>query len=123
MDFTGVRWRLTGAEAILKPRTIRANGDWTDRLLAITTSLNNGDEYTNPATPPVPSQGLRRMITSLQESRTHIDWGGSADVWPPPSAREMARWIVERVMVNTEDVSAAGVAWLWCYPDRGIGGQ
>lgn len=35
MDFTGVRWRLTGAEAILKPRTIRANGDWTDRLLAI----------------------------------------------------------------------------------------
>lgn len=63
------------------------------------------------------------MITSHQESRTHIDWGGSADVWPPPSAREMARWIVERVMVNTEDVSAAGVAWLWCYPDRGIGGQ
>jgi hypothetical protein len=30
MDVTGARWRLTGAEAILKLRAIRANGDWTD---------------------------------------------------------------------------------------------
>jgi hypothetical protein len=30
MDVTGARWGLTGAEAILKLRAIRANGDWTD---------------------------------------------------------------------------------------------
>ena len=29
-DITGARWSLEGAEAILKLRAIRANGDWTD---------------------------------------------------------------------------------------------
>lgn len=30
MDLTGARWGLPGAEAILKLRAIRANGDWAD---------------------------------------------------------------------------------------------
>lgn len=30
MDLTGARWGLAGAEAILKLRAIRANGDWDD---------------------------------------------------------------------------------------------
>jgi hypothetical protein len=28
MDITGARWSTDGAEAILKLRAIRANGDW-----------------------------------------------------------------------------------------------
>ena len=30
MDLTGARWALEGAEAILKLRAIRANGDFDD---------------------------------------------------------------------------------------------
>jgi hypothetical protein len=30
MDLTGARWGLDGAEAVLKLRALRANGDWTD---------------------------------------------------------------------------------------------
>jgi len=28
MDLTGARWSLEGAEAVLKLRAVRANGDW-----------------------------------------------------------------------------------------------
>jgi hypothetical protein len=28
MDITGARWGLNGAEAVLKLRALRANGDW-----------------------------------------------------------------------------------------------
>ena len=28
MDLTGARWRVTGAEAVLKLRAIKANGDF-----------------------------------------------------------------------------------------------
>ena len=30
MDITGARWGLDGAEAVLKLRALRANGDWGD---------------------------------------------------------------------------------------------
>lgn len=29
-DITGARWSLEGAEAMLKLRAVRANGDWTN---------------------------------------------------------------------------------------------
>jgi hypothetical protein len=33
MDLTGARWGLAGAEAVLKLRTLRANGDFTSYWL------------------------------------------------------------------------------------------
>ena len=30
MDITGARWRLQGAEAVLKLRSLKASGDFTD---------------------------------------------------------------------------------------------
>ena len=30
MDLTGARWGLTGAEAILKLRALRSDGDWDE---------------------------------------------------------------------------------------------
>jgi hypothetical protein len=30
MDITGARWSLEGAEAVLKLRAVRTNGDWPD---------------------------------------------------------------------------------------------
>jgi hypothetical protein len=30
MDITGARWGLDGAEAVLKLRALRSNGDWEE---------------------------------------------------------------------------------------------
>ena len=50
MDLTGARWGLDGAEAILKLRALRSNGDFDDLL----------DLPPRPRTTPNPRDPLRR---------------------------------------------------------------
>jgi hypothetical protein len=33
MELSGARWRLDGAEAVLRLRALRASGDWQDHLV------------------------------------------------------------------------------------------
>ena len=68
MDITGARWGLAGAEAILKLRAIRSNGDF-DTYLGLPP---------RPRTTPQPRPTLRkrhdpaRGMTSLHGSRTQL---------------------------------------------------
>jgi len=67
-DITGARWSLDGAEAMLKLRAVRANGDWS--RTGATTSPTSASGYTQPAMPPVSSP--KRRDHSLQGSHTHM---------------------------------------------------
>ena len=69
MDITGARWGLAGAEAILKLRAIKANGDFDPT--GTTTSPKNDTTSTKPATSTTSSRRSHdRHPRSLQKSRT-----------------------------------------------------
>src|SRR5450755_1281970 len=67
MDITGARWRLTGAEAVLKLRAIKANGDFDAYWR---TSTKNDTTSTKPATTTTSSP--KRHDRSLQKSHTPL---------------------------------------------------
>ena len=67
MDRTGARWSLTGAEAVLRLRAVRASGDfdayWAFHL-AQDYDLNHLARYEDGAIPdplPAPKPRLRRV--------------------------------------------------------------
>jgi hypothetical protein len=67
MDRTGARWSLTGAEAVLRLRAVRASGDfdayWQFHL-AREKERNHASHYANGAIPaalPIPKPKLRRV--------------------------------------------------------------
>ncbi len=53
---TGARWDLDGAEAVLRLRALRSNGDFESYLNA--TSTRNASEYTGLVTPTLSSRWL-----------------------------------------------------------------
>jgi len=69
LDLTGARWGLQGAEAVLKLRAIRCNGDWDTYWTLL-------DLSPRPGAAPSPRVPLRRQhhpasgMNSLQRSRT-----------------------------------------------------
>src|SRR5664280_1975744 len=69
LDLTGARWGLRGAEAVLKLRAIRCNGDWDTYWTLL-------DLSPRPGAAPSPRVPLRRQhhpasgMNSLQRSRT-----------------------------------------------------
>src|SRR5664280_536929 len=71
LDLTGARWGLRGAEAVLKLRAIRCNGDWDTYWTLL-------DLSPRPGAAPSPRVPLRRQhhpasgMNSLQRSRTLI---------------------------------------------------
>jgi len=67
MDRTGARWSLTGAEAVLRLRAIRASGDFDEYWkfhLAQEQVRNHDGRYANNEPPdplPTPKTRLRRI--------------------------------------------------------------
>ena len=67
MDRTGARWSLTGAEAVLRLRAIRASGDFDEYWqfhLAREHERNHASRYehgTKPDPLPKPKRRLRRV--------------------------------------------------------------
>lgn len=67
MDRTGARWSLTGAEAVLRLRAIRASGDFDaywEFHLAQEAARNHAAHYADGSAPdplPVPRKSLRRI--------------------------------------------------------------
>jgi len=68
LDLTGARWGLHGAEAILKLRALRSNGDfeqhWTFHL--------NQERHEVHETRYADMTNPNRCLTSLHGSRTHM---------------------------------------------------
>ena len=61
MDLTGARWGLDGAEAILKLRALRSNGNWDDYW-----PYHLAQEDNASTTPLLQQTKFRRPRESLQ---------------------------------------------------------
>ena len=81
LDITGARWGLPGAEAILKLRAVRSNGDSTPT--GTTTSPRNSSAPTAHATPTTSSR--RRHDVPPEVPHHPYYWTVNAEPLAPPS--------------------------------------
>jgi hypothetical protein len=110
MDITGARWSVSGAEAVLKHEPSAPTA--TSTPTGATTSIENGNEFTNPATPtrsslsphlPPEEPHLKKFVTGCARHCARVIVGScrSARYLRQVCARCRAHYAANPVVVSS----------------------
>ena len=120
MELTGARWRLVGAEAVLKLRALRASGDFDaywDFHEAREYERNHAQRYTDGTVPPVTepppplssprlSTGQVTLAMPLAEPRTRLPSAASAT-----SGQRRALTSLRRILAMKRSPAVTASKW------------